>query len=94
MNILITRDMPLLDLYQGDTFPLEVSISRHTPPLDDNVYISTWQGKQVIFPPTCAEIDYSEAIQELQDYLDYLDFAEIYPQLKKETEDDIKNLEI
>ena len=88
MNIIITRDMPYLELYQGDTLPLKGMIMGLSGPSE---LIATCQGKIYEFPPTCAEIDYRKQIDTLKERMETIDTVKM---LLNETEDNISNLEL
>ena len=83
MKILITQDMPLLELYQGHVIPYFSMTERSVIGILDN--------ELVIFPLTCVKIDYSKQVKELQTRLQ---LTEDIQKMMNETEDDIKTLEI
>ena len=91
MNILITRDMPLLELYQGDTLPIPPDYLNDPDKLLFFGPTGILNGKTFLFPVTCAELDYTRQVIETQNRLQLTDDI---IKLMNETEDDTKNLEI
>jgi len=72
MNIIITRDMPLMELYAGHVIPYFSMTERS--------FLGILKDEFIIFPSTCATIDYSKEVQETIE--------------RMETEDDISKLEL
>lgn len=58
--------MPYLELYTGQ----RVTYFSMT----ENSYIGILKGQHVIFPQTCAEIDYSEEVNTLIERMNLIDY--------------------
>jgi len=65
MNILITRDMPMMELYQGHVIPYFSMTERSL--------IGILNDELTIFPSTCASIDYSKEVQDTIERMETID---------------------
>lgn len=65
MKIIITKDMPYMELYRGHVIPYFSMTERSL--------MGIHQGELTIFPLTCAEIDYSEEVKQTIERMEIID---------------------